>query len=133
MATLSGTITSVANFDTPSGPLADSSGNQVWNAMLHFTISGTYVQADDAQLTGVPAAIRSRMANGKTPTLLSAMFAAPGDEAGTPIGAGPVITVSGTSLTFPLTGGDLSTEHAGAVLGTLGKPIALRVCFTCAG
>ena len=132
MATLSGTITSVSNFDAPNGPVADSSGNQVWNCMLHFTISGTYVQADDAQLTGVSAAIRTRMAWGKTPTLLDAMFAAPGDEAGTKIGCSGV-TVSGTTIGFALTGADLSTEHAGAVLGTVGQPIALRVCFTCAG
>ena len=130
MATLSGTITSVALLDAPHGPVKDSSGNEVWNAVISFTITGTYAQADNAQLTGVPAAMQSRMAWGKTPTLLSAMFAAPGDEAGTPIGAGPVITVSGTSLTFQLTGGDLTTEHAGAALGTVGKPIALRVCFT---
>lgn len=132
MATLSGTITSVALIDTPSGSVIDSSGNLVQNAVIHFTISGTYVQADDAQLTGVPAAMRTRMAGGKTPTLISAMFAAPGDEAGTPIGAGPTITVSGTTLSFPLTGGDLSTEHAGATLGTVGKPIAIRVCYTIA-
>ena len=131
MATLSGTITSVALIDTPSGSVIDSSGNLVQNAVIHFTISGTYVQADDAQLTGVPAAMRTRMAGGKTPTLLDAMFCAPGDEAGTPIGCSSV-AVSGTTIGFALTGGDLSTEHAGATLGTVGKPIALRVCYTIA-
>ena len=132
MATLSGTITSVSNFDAPNGPVADSSGNQVWNCMLHFTITGTYVQGDNAQLTGVPAAIQARMAWGKTPTLLSVMFAAPGDEAGTAIGA-KTLAISTTTITMELTGGDLSTEHTGAALGTVGKPIALRVCFTVAG
>lgn len=131
MATLSGTITSVALIDTPSGSVIDSSGNLVQNAVIHFTISGTYVQADDAQLTGVPAAMRTRMAGGKTPTLLSAMFCAPGDEAGTPIGT-TAVTVSGTTLSFGLTGGDLSTEHAGATIGTVGRPIAIRVCYTIA-
>ena len=58
----------------------------------------------------------------------SACLASPGDEAGTAIGVGP-ITVSGTTLSFALTGGDLVTEHAGAVLGTINAPIGIWVTW----
>lgn len=130
MATLTGTIQSVALLDTPNGPVRDSSNNEVWNAVIYFTITGTYVQNDNAQLTSVPTTMQTRLGWGRTITLLDAMFAAPGDENGTAIGC-KTVAVSSTSITFELTGADLTTEHAGAALATVGKPIALRVCFTC--
>jgi hypothetical protein len=130
MATLSGTITSVSNVRTPAGPKFDSSKNQVYVCDIGFTISGTYVQNDNAQLTSVPTAIQNAMKWNRTVTLLDAMFAAPGDENGTVIGA-KTVAVSGSNITFELTGGDLSTEHAGATLATVGQAIFLSVTFTC--
>lgn len=130
MAVLSGTIQSVSNVRAPAGPKFDSSDNQVYVADIGFTITGTYAQGDNAQLTAVPTAIQSAMKWGRTVTLLDAMFIAPGDEAGTVIGA-KTVAVSGTSITFELTGADLSTEHANAALGTIRAPIFLGVTFTC--
>ena len=42
------------------------------------------------------------------------------------------LAISTSTITMELTGGDLTTEHAGAALGTVGKPIGLRVCFSAA-
>lgn len=131
MATLSGTIAAVTLLDMPTGPAKDSSGNEVWNALVTFGITGTYVQADNAQLTSVPTAMQNLLKWGKAITLRDVMLAAPGDESGTPIGV-TTLAISTSTITFELTGGDLTTEHAGAALATLNKPIALRVCFTAA-
>ncbi len=129
MATLAGTIVSVSNAQCPAGSVFDSSKNQVYTVFIGFTITGTYVQNDNAQLLLVPTAIESAMKWGRSVTMLDAMFAAPGDENGTPIGA-KTVAVSSTSITFELTGGDLTTEHAGAALATVGRPIFLAVTFT---
>ena len=129
MATLSGTIRDVALQQDPLGVKVDSSGRAVRTALVTFTITGTYVQADDAQITGVPAALKAIIKNGATIAFVrSACLASPGDEAGTAIGVGP-ITVSGTTLSFALTGGDLVTEHAGAALGTINAPIGIWVTW----
>lgn len=130
MATLDGTIKSVV-CDMPIGPVKNGSGAEVWNALITFDISGSYVQGDNAQLLTVPTAMQNLLKWGKSITLLDAMFAAPGDENGTVIGA-KTVAVSGSTITFELTGSDLTTEHSTAALATLVKPIALRVCFTAA-
>lgn len=132
MATLSGTIRDVSLLQTPLGLKTDTSSpkRRVASVLLTFTISGTYVQADDAQLLLVPAGIESRLRNGWTVnSLLGACMAAPGDEAGTPIGVG-AITVSSTTLAFSLTTGALTAEHAGATLGAMTEPIGIWVTFT---
>lgn len=129
MAVLSGTIVSVSNPQCPAGSAFDSSENQVYSCFIGFTITGTYVQGDNAQLLLVPAAIESAMKWGRSVTLLDAMFAAPGDENGTAIGA-KTVAVSSTTITMELTGGDLTTEHTGAALATVGRPIFLAVTFT---
>ncbi len=129
MATLSGTIRDVALQQDPLGVKVDSSGRAVRTALVTFAITGTYVQADDAQLLLVPTAMKAIIKNGATIAFVRcACLAAPGDEAGTAIGVGP-ITVSGTTLSFALTGGDLVTEHAGAVLGTINAPIGIWVTW----
>lgn len=128
MAVLTGTIQSIANLRTPSGPVRDSSNNEVWACDVYFTISGTYVQSDNAQLTLVPAALRTLLGWGRTITLLQACMSAPGDENGTAIGC-KTVAVSTTTITMELTGADLTTEHAGALLATVGKPIVLNVTF----
>lgn len=129
MATLSGTIRDVALQQDPLGVKKDSSGRSVHTALVTFTITGTYAQADDAQLLLVPTAMQALIKNGATIAYVrSACMAAPGDEAGTPIGVG-ACTISGTTISFALTGGDLVTEHAGAALGTINAPIGLWVTW----
>lgn len=129
MAVLTGTISSIHNFSTVVGNRTDGSGNSVMNCLLAATFTGTYAQADDAQLTLVPTAIKDSMRLESTITLISAAFSQRGLEGTTAIGAGPLCTVSGTSITFPLTGSDLTTEHSSAALGTMNEPLWLFVSF----
>lgn len=129
MATLHGTINHVWGDTAPLGPVADSSGNKVYGCYLSASFSGTYAQADDADLLTVPTVIRNFHRDARAVTLLQACVAAPGDEAGTPIGAGQC-TISSTTISFPLTGGNLTTEHAGAALGTMTRDICFYVTYT---
>lgn len=130
MAVVTGTIINVWGFTVPLGPAKtnDSPPQEVISCYVSASFSGTYAQADNAQLTLVPDAIESHWRKGKTITLLSAAFAAPGDEADVPIGA-KTVAVSGTSITFELTGGDLTTEHANAALGAMNRDVAFFVSF----
>lgn len=130
MATLSGTIQNVSLAQVPLGIKEDSSGRLLMTVLVTFTITGTYAQADDAQLLLVKTGIEDATRSGITiANILGACMASAGDEAGTPIGVG-AITVSGATLSFPLTGGDLTTEHSSATLGTLAAPIGIFVTFT---
>jgi hypothetical protein len=128
MAVVSGTVQDVWNYTAPFGPVNDSSGNQVLTAYVSATFTGTYDQSADAQILLLNSTIASKMHAGKTVTLIDACFAAPGDEAGTPIGA-KTTAISSTTLTCELTGGDLSTEHSAAALGSFNRPIAFAVTY----
>lgn len=129
MATLSGTVVAVDEFTTTVGPVKIGSNKTVYNCKVAFTITGTYVQAENAQLLAVPTAINAFTRKGDTIVLLDAAFSAPGDEAGTAIGA-KTVAVSTNDITFELTGSDMTTEHAGALLGTITRPITLFVSYT---
>lgn len=128
MAVVSGTVQDVFNYTAPLGSVVDSSGNQILCAFVTATFTGTYDQSADAQITTLNTTIASKMHSGKTVTLIDACFVAPGDEAGTPIGAKST-AISSTTLTCELTGGDLSTEHSAAALGTFNRPIAFCVSY----
>jgi hypothetical protein len=127
MAVTSGTISSI-DFVTPTGARFNGSNNQVMGCFLTATFSGTYDQGADSQILTVTTAIQNKRRDGKTVTLLDAAFAAPGDEAGTVIGA-KTLAVSGSGLTMELTQSDLSTEHSAAALGSFNVPIAFFVTF----
>lgn len=132
MAVVSGTIVDVFNISTPLGPKLTTAGLGVQSCFITVTFSGTYAQADNAQVLAITTAISSKLHNGgKTIALVpgSVGMAAPGDEAGTAIGA-KTIAVSGTGITCELTDGDLSTEHAGAALGAMGHGICFHVMYT---
>ena len=132
MTVLPGTLTGIHGITEPSGTDLTAAGAPILNAYLTFTIAGTYVQGSGSgggQLTGVPAAMQTFLHNGKTITLLQAAFAALGDESGTGIGC-LQCTVSGTTITFLLTGADAATEHAAGVLATVGLPITIFVSYT---
>jgi hypothetical protein len=130
MAVITGTINNVWGFSTVLGPTksSDSPPQEFMTCFVSASFSGTYAQADNAQLLLVPDAIESRWRKGVTITLLDAGFAAPGDEADVPLGANTV-AVSGSTITFQLTGGDLVTEHANAALGTMSRDVAFFVAF----
>lgn len=131
MTVVTGAINQVHTLSTPIGPKYTAAGALVMGAFVMASFSGTYAQSDDATLTAVPTALRAAMRNGKTCTLLSACFAGPGDENGTGIGAG-LCTVSGTAITFPLTGSDLATEHANGALAAWNSDVCFYVTFTMA-
>jgi len=131
MATLAASSMQAFGHTAVSGPRSNASGNNVFVCYVSGFFSGTYVQADNAQFTGVGGAsgvIAASRRDNKTVTLLDAMFAAPGDEAGTKLGA-KTVAVSTADITCELTGGDLTTEHAGAALGTVGEPVVLAVSY----
>jgi hypothetical protein len=115
----------------PHGARPNGSGNNIFGCFVRGYFSGTYVQSDNAQFTGVGGAsgtIATSLKNGKTITLLDACFAAPGDEAGTKIGA-KTVAISTNDITCELTGSNMTTEHAGAALGTMNEPIVLFVTY----
>lgn len=131
MATTSGTVTNVFNILTPLGPKKTSAGLAIFTAFLTINIAGIYDQAANSQCLAVTTAIQNSTRNGKTVALLAGgvSFASFGDEAGTPIGAKTCVVV-GTGITFELTTGDGSTEHAAVLLGPLGNDICFAVTYT---
>ena len=131
MATLVASSVSVYDHKAPHGARVNGSGNNIFDCYVSGMFSGTYVQNDNAQFTGVggaSGAIASSRRDGKTVTLLDACFCAPGDEAGTKLGA-KTVAVSTADITCELTGSDMSTEHTGAALGTMTEPVVLRVSY----
>jgi hypothetical protein len=89
----------------------------------------TYAQANDAQVTALGTAMAAIMRDGRTITPLQACFAAIGDENGSKAGA-KTCTISGGNLTFEVTGGDISTEHANAALAVYNDGIKLFVTYS---
>ena len=134
MAVVSGTIVDAFGVTTPMGPLRDGNATPLEIKDLYFTatFAGTYVQGDNAQILLANTVIASHITNGRTFTLVDCAFAQPGLEAGVVIGA-KTIAVSGTTITMELTGADLTTEHAGAVLGTMTRPICFFVSVQLSG
>lgn len=130
MAVVDGTITGVSLYETPGGPAENGTGVEVQSCVITATFSGTYA-SENAEILAVPTAIQNSRRDGKTVTLLQAMMEFPGDEAGTVIGAKSV-AVSTADLTMDLTQSNLTSEHAGALLGTMTKPIGFRVLYTLA-
>lgn len=131
MAVVAGTIQNVHMHETPAGYRANGSSVPVMSCIVTATFTGTYVQGDNAQISAVKTAIQNSRRDGRTVTLLQAMMEHPGDEAGTVIGA-KTVAVSTADLTMELVGSDLTTEHAGAALGTMTAPIGFRVLYTLA-
>ena len=130
MATLSGSNIQVFGHTTVTGPSYDSSNKAVFGCHITCEFSGTYVQADNAQISAVTTAIGDSLRSGDTIALLDAAFAAPGIEGSSTVIGAKTVAVSGTGLTLELTGADLSTEHAGAALSALSKPLAFYVTYT---
>jgi len=131
MAVTPGTITSVGQHRTNAGPVTNASGVPIFSCVVAATFAGTYAQADDATLTAVPTAIQNSRRDGKTVVMVGMTMEQPGLEGTTPIGAGPLFTLSGgVDAVFPLTTGDLSTEHANAALSDFNRPIQFAVTYS---
>lgn len=130
MATLSGSNIQVFGHTTSTGPIYDSSGKAVWNCFIVCEFTGTYVQADNAAVAAVTTAIADSLKSGETIALLDAAFSSPGIEGTSTVIGAKTVAVSGTGLTLELTGADLSTEHAGAVLGAMVRPLCFYATYT---
>lgn len=130
MATLSGSNIQVYGHTTSTGPIYDSAGKAVWNCFLTCEFSGTYAQADNANILLVTDAIADSLRSGETIALLSAAFSSPGIEATNTVLGAKTVAVSGTGLTLELTGADLSTERANGALGTMVRPLNFYVTYT---
>lgn len=130
MAILSGTILAVHGLTTSTGPAEDSAAKRVYNCHVVAEFSGTYAQADDAQILAVPTAIQDSLRSGGTVALLDAAFAQAGIEGTSTVIGAKTVAVSGANITLELTGGDLSTEHANGALGTMARPLDFFVSYT---
>lgn len=130
MAVLSGSNIQVFGHSTATGSMYDSSNKSIFHCFITAEFSGTYAQADNAQVLAVTTAISDSLKSGETIALLDAAFAQAGIEGtSTAIGA-KTVAVSGTGITLELTGADMSTEHANAALGTMVRPLAFYIAYT---
>jgi hypothetical protein len=128
MATVSGTVHTVNGIDGYGGQISALQAVQIL-----FTVSGTYAQADNGILAGIPTLIGNSRRNGKTVTLVDAMCGHPAtkesDAAQTM--ALKTVAVSGSDVTFEITDGDFATEFADATaVPAQARPFALLVSFT---
>lgn len=133
MAVTSGTVYSVASLKDDA--LVD--GLKV--ALVLFTMSGTYAQADNSQLLAVDQAIEDSRRNGKNVTMRDAMLWQCARSLTDPdvlLGL-KTVAVSGADLTFEITLGgganalDLTTEFTNATaLPTQDTPFGVAVLFT---
>lgn len=133
MATLSG---SILNISINPGYAGAVTPLQV--AEINFEVAGTYVQADNAQLLAVGAAIAASFRDGRTVTLKQAMCGHPARKLSDPrfmMGL-KTIVVSSDDITFEITEAatagqvDLSTELAAGAVPDQQEPFTLLVSFT---
>ena len=116
---------------TPNGPITDGNANrEVYGCFVSFRMTGTYDQAANAQITGLPAIIQASRRDGRIVTLLAAglALAAPGREAGLVTGV-KTLAVAGANVTFEITTADLNTERAATVFADYDQLITLFVAY----
>lgn len=115
MAVTSGTVASVAQIKSDTlDPLQF--------AVVYFTMSGTYAQADNSQLLTVPTLIQNSLRNGKTVTMKTVGLwqAARKSSDPTVLLALKTVAISSTTVTFEITLSatanalDISTEFTDA-------------------
>jgi hypothetical protein len=101
-------------------------------ARIVFTMSGTYDQALNSSLVGVPTLIKNARHSNKTYTLRGATLGNPATKASDPrvIMAVKTVAVSGADVTFELTDGDYTTELAAAAIPEQKTPFSILVAFT---
>lgn len=133
MAVTSGTITNIATIN--AGPAGDG----LQHAVVLFTMSGTYAQADNSTVAAVGAAITAQRRNGKTVTLRDVMIwqAARSQAAPGTLLAMKTLAVSTDAITFEITLSatentiDLSTEFTDATaIPAQSTPFGVVVAFT---
>lgn len=126
MAVVSGTVHSVhtTRADAIHG---------LQEAEILFTVSGTYAQADNGILEGVPTLIQNSRRNGKTVTMRDVMLSTPAQSGVSPSTflALKTLAISSNDITFEITDNSYSSEYADATaLPALMRPFAIKVAFT---
>lgn len=124
MAVVNGTVHSVATIQ------ADAV-DQLQEALVLFTLSGTYAQADNAQLQGVGALIKASRRNGKAVTLVGAMVGQTASKQTDPsvFMSLKTVAIAGADVTFEVTDTDHSTELGAGAVPAQARPFGLRVQF----
>jgi hypothetical protein len=113
-------------------------------ALVLFTITGTYAQANGSQLLAVDAFIQNQRRDGKAITLISAVLWQPAfDTSSATQGlllCAYDIAITGSNITFNISENaspgvvDVSTQYADATaLPSMGSPMGFLVTFTEAG
>lgn len=128
MAVLAGVVHSV---ETVPGYAGSVGTLQVANIL--FTVTGTYVQADNAILEGVAALIQNSRRNGKTVTLVATLGGTEATSAADPdvYMWCKTAAISTADITFEITLSSFSTEHTNsAALPATARPFSLLVAFT---
>lgn len=129
MAVVNGTVHSVHTIR------ADAVGKGVaalqLAEILFYITSGTYAQADNAQLQGLAALISASRRNGKTITLVDVApsQAASKSSDGAMVGM-KTVALAGADATFELTDSDWTTELGNGAVPAQHRPFGLLVAFT---
>lgn len=125
MAVVSGTVHAVRTLE---GGAWDA-GYQL--AEVLFTVSGTYAQADNGILAGVPTLIQNSRRNGMAVTMRAVMAGRPAKRADTnaelPL---KTVAISSSDVTFEITT-NWSTEFTDATaVPEQARPFSILVAFT---
>lgn len=126
MAVVSGTVSSVRTMES-------GAWDPTWQcAEVTFTVSGTYAQADNGILSGVPTLIQNSRRNGKTVTLRDAMAGRPATKASDNSAMTlKTVAVSTNDVTFEIAGSNWSTEITDATtVPSQNRPFSLIIAFT---
>ncbi len=125
MAVVSGTVWSVDTLDSVAT-------GQVQLARVKFTLSGTYAQADNAQLQAVPTLIQNSRRNGRTVTMRAVMAGDPATKDSNPATFMwlKTVAISSADVTFEVTDGDYSTELGAGAVPSQMRPFEIWVGFT---
>lgn len=131
MATLNGAVHSVET-------IRANNVDPLQHAAVYFTVGGTYVQADNANLLGVATLIQNSRRNGKTVTMRTVTLWQPARKESNPalFMALKTVAISTNDVTFEITEGatagtiDFSTELAAGAVPAQSVPFGILVGFT---
>lgn len=124
MALTSGTSQNIAT-------VRSDAVDAVQHALVVFSMAGTYDQAANSSLVGVPTLIQNARRNGKTVNLIGATLGQTASKASSPSSfmALKTIAVAGADITFEITDGDYTTELAAGAIPAQARYFGLLVAF----
>lgn len=123
MATLEGTVHSVHT-------LKSDAVGKVQLAEVLFTVTGTYVQADNATLLGVADLIEDSRRNGKTVTMIGVAPSQAATSTDGDVLSLKTVAIDTTAVDFEITLNSPTTEFTNSTaLPTLSRPFGIVVAF----